>query len=369
MNPKKIITVIGARPQFIKASAVSAILRESERLREVVVHTGQHFDTNMSDVFFSELGMEPPAYQCAIHGGSHGDMTGRMLVEIEKLLLSEKPDAVLVYGDTNSTLAGALAAVKLHIPVAHVEAGLRSSNLKSPEEVNRMLTDRISRWLFTPNTGAGTHLLREGAAPGNIHQVGDVMFDVALHHGARVSDHDGLLGKLRRDHGVQPGRYCLATIHRAENTDHPARLATIVEALTNFAKDIKVVLPLHPRTRSVLEKAGHLQVLERSVVLVEPQAYLSMVQLEKYAAMIATDSGGVQKEAFFYRVPCVTLRDETEWSELLESGWNRLAPPVDTRSVLQALHASLGSKGEEVSPYGDGDASRRIVQQLLQDLN
>lgn len=368
MNPKKIMTVIGARPQFIKASAVSAILRQSDHLHEVVVHTGQHFDANMSEVFFSELDMEPPAYQCAVHGGNHGEMTGRMLIEIEKLLLSEKPDAVLVYGDTNSTLAGALAAVKLHVPVAHVEAGLRSFNLRSPEEVNRMLTDRISRWLFTPTNAAGTHLLHEGAAPETIHQVGDVMFDVALHYGARVNDRDGLLGTLRKERGVQAGAYCLATIHRAENTDDPARLATIVEALTNFAKDINVVLPLHPRTRTALARAGKLEALERAVVLVEPQAYLSMVQLEKYAAIIATDSGGVQKEAFFYGVPCVTLRDETEWSELIESGWNRLAPPVDTLSVLHCLHASLGSKGKEVSPYGAGDAAGRIVQQLLQDM-
>lgn len=368
MNPKKIMTVIGARPQFIKASAVSAILRQSGRLHEVVVHTGQHFDANMSEVFFSELDMEPPAYQCAVHGGNHGEMTGRMLIEIEHLLLSEKPDAVLVYGDTNSTLAGALAAVKLHIPVAHVEAGLRSFNLRSPEEINRMLTDRISRWLFTPNMAAGTHLLHEGAAPATIHQVGDVMFDVALHHGARVDDRDGVLGTLRKERGVQAGAYCLATIHRAENTDDPARLATIVDALTNFAKDIHVVLPLHPRTRSALARAGKLAALERAVVLLEPQAYLSMVQLEKYAALIATDSGGVQKEAFFYRVPCVTLRDETEWGELIEAGWNRLAPPVDTLSVLHCLHASLASRGQDISPYGAGDAASRIVQQLLHDM-
>lgn len=368
MNPKKIVTVIGARPQFIKASAVSAVLRESDYLREVVVHTGQHFDRNMSDVFFSELGMEPPAYQCAIHGGQHGDMTGRMLIDIEKLLLTEQPDAVLVYGDTNSTLAGALAAVKLHIPVAHVEAGLRSFNMRSPEEVNRILTDRISRWLFTPTEGAGKHLVAEGAAPDTIDQVGDVMFDVALRHGARVSDDGGVLGKLRDAHGVRPGAYCLATIHRAENTDHPTRLATIVEALTQFAKDIKVVLPLHPRTRSALASQGKLEALERALVLVEPQSYLAMVQLEKYAAIIATDSGGVQKESFFYGIPCVTLRDETEWSELVESGWNRLAPPIDTLSVLHSLNASLGSTGQAVSPYGAGDAAQRIVERLIGDL-
>jgi UDP-GlcNAc3NAcA epimerase len=369
MNPKKIVTVIGARPQFIKASAVSALLADNAHLREVVVHTGQHFDANMSDVFFAELGMAPPAYQCAIHGGSHGEMTGAMLAEIEKVLLAERPDAVLVYGDTNSTLAGCLAAVKLHIPVAHVEAGLRSFNMRSPEEVNRTLTDRVSRWLFTPNAGAGSHLLREGAPPERIHQVGDVMYDVALRHGARVSPDSGVLGGLGESHGIHPGAYCLATIHRAENTDDPDRLATIVEALTAFARDVPVVLPLHPRTRGVLAKAGRLEALERAVVLVEPQGYLAMVQLEKYAALIATDSGGVQKEAFFYRVPCVTLRNETEWTELVEAGWNRLAPPLDAAVVLASLRASLGSIGQDIAPYGAGDAARRIVRQLSSDLN
>jgi len=368
MEPKKIVTVIGARPQFIKASAVSTLLADSGLLREVLVHTGQHFDSNMSDVFFAELGMAPPAYHCAIHGGHHGAMTGAMLAETEKILLEEKPDAVLVYGDTNSTLAGCLAAVKLHIPVAHVEAGLRSFNMRSPEEVNRMLTDRVSRWLFTPTEDADAHLRREGTPSGQVHRVGDVMFDVALRHGARVHPGDGLLGRLRPTRGIRPGEYCLATIHRAENTDDPARLATIVEALARLARDVPVVLPLHPRTRAVLAAQGRLAALEQALVLVEPQGYLAMVQLEKYAALIATDSGGVQKEAFFYRVPCVTLRDETEWRELVEAGWNRLAPPVDAAQVLAAFQASLGSIGQDIAPYGDGDAADRIVRQLAQDL-
>lgn len=369
MIPKKILTVIGARPQFIKASAVSACLAASDYLREVVVHTGQHFDANMSDVFFAELGMRKPAYHFDIHGGDHGEMTGRMLIDIEKVLLAEKPDAVLVYGDTNSTLAGTLAAVKLHIPVAHVEAGLRSFNMAMPEEVNRILTDRVSRWLFTPTDAAGAHLLREGADGRSIHPVGDVMFDVALHHGARVSAHGGMLGKLGARHGVLPGAYCLATVHRAESTDHPARLAAIVDALTAFARQIPVVCPLHPRTRAALARQGKLEALANAVVLVEPLGYLDMVQLEKHAALIATDSGGVQKEAFFYRVPCVTLRDETEWGELVDAGWNRVAPPVDAASVLESLRASLGSAGAEVAPYGTGDAASRIVQRLSRDLN
>jgi UDP-GlcNAc3NAcA epimerase len=368
MNPKKILTVIGARPQLIKASAVSACLAASARLTEIVVHTGQHYDANMSDVFFADLGMEQPAYHCDIHGGDHGQMTGRMLIEIEKVLLAEKPDAVLVYGDTNSTLAGALAAIKQHIPVAHVEAGMRSFNMASPEEINRLLTDRITQWLFTPTDGAAAALLREGADAGKIHPVGDVMYDVALHHGGRVGKHGRMLGRLAAGRGVRPGEYCLATIHRAENTDYPDRLATIVEGLMAFTKDIPVVWPLHPRTRGVLARHGKLDALARAVILVEPLGYLDMVQMEKYAALIATDSGGVQKEAFFHRVPCVTLRDETEWNELVESGWNRVAPPLDAASVLADLRASLGTTGRAIAPYGSGDAARRIVQRLAADL-
>jgi UDP-GlcNAc3NAcA epimerase len=292
-----------------------------------------------------------------------------MLTAIEQVLWTEKPDAVMVYGDTNSTLAGALAAIKLHIPVAHVEAGMRSFNMTSPEEINRLLTDRVARWLFTPNEEAGAHLLREGAAPDNIDMVGDVMYDVALHHGARVGQQGGMLGRLGAERGVRPGQYCLATIHRAENTDHPDRLATIVDALCAFAASIPVVWPLHPRTRGVLASQGKLEALAHAVVLVEPLGYLDMVQMEKHAALIATDSGGVQKEAFFHRVPCVTLRDETEWNELVKAGWNRVTPPVDADSVLAALRASLGNVGKEVAPYGAGDAASRIAQRLATDLN
>lgn len=366
---KKILTILGARPQFIKASAVSSAVATSGELREVVVHTGQHFDANMSDVFFTELGMEKSVYHLDIHGGSHGEMTGRMLIEIEKVLLSEKPDAVLVYGDTNSTLAGALAAVKLHIPVAHVEAGLRSFNMAMPEEVNRILTDRVSQWLFTPTEAAVEHLLREGVATSKIVPVGDVMFDVALQHGARVGAQSGILGKLSAQFDLKPGKYCLATIHRAENTDQPDRLAAIVDAFARFSRDTPVVWPLHPRTRGVLAKQRKLAALAEQVILIDPVGYLDMVQLEKHAALIATDSGGVQKEAFFYRVPCVTLRDETEWVELVEAGWNRLAPPVDAAAILFALRIGLGSIGEEVTPYGAGDAAKRIVQRLWSDLN
>ncbi len=360
----KVVTVLGARPQFIKASAVSRAIAQSKAVEEVVVHTGQHFDTNMSDVFFAELGIAQPAYNLEIHGGTHGAMTGRMLVEVERVLLAEQPDAVLVYGDTNSTLAGALAAVKLHVPVAHVEAGLRSFDMSMPEEVNRVLTDRVARWLFTPTEAAERNLVREGAAPSQIIGVGDVMYDVALHHGARVSSENGLLATL----GLKPNRYVLATIHRAENTDDRERLLSIVDALEATTEDLPVLWPVHPRTRAALQDAGRLEPLARRVTLIEPVGYLSMVQLERFAGVIATDSGGVQKEAFFHRVPCVTLRDQTEWVELVDAGWNRLAPPTDASSVRASIRSALGSRGREVVLYGQGDAATRIVKHLAASL-
>lgn len=357
---KKIVTVLGARPQFIKASVVSHAITQQPGLNEVLVHTGQHFDANMSDVFFDELGMNKPDYFLDIHGGGHGVMTGRMLAEVEQVLLKEKPDMVLVYGDTNSTLAGALAAAKLQIPVAHVEAGLRSFNMAMPEEINRMLTDRISRWLFTPTQAAEQHLKREGFTAANIYPVGDVMCDVALHHGQRVNADTGLMARL----GLHTKSYVLATVHRAENTDDAKRLGVIVDALVATAKQLPVVWPLHPRTRAVLQQVGKFEGLASAVHLIEPLGYLDMVQLEKFAALIATDSGGVQKEAFFHQVPCVTLRDETEWVELVEAGWNRLAPPIDTATIKKAISEALGSSGEKVFPYGQGDAAMKIVNEL-----
>jgi len=357
----KIVTVLGARPQFVKASAVSYAVAQESSLCEVVVHTGQHFDPNMSDVFFSELGMADPAYHLGIHSGTHGEMTGRMLTEVERVLLDEKPDVVLVYGDTNSTLAGALAAVKLHIPVAHVEAGLRSFNLAMPEEVNRILTDRISKWLFAPTKMAAEHLEREGVEPDRIILVGDVMLDVALHHGEKVSEKGRVLQYL----SLSPGSYMLVTIHRAENTDNPEKLVIIANALEEAARDSIVVWPMHPRTRAALERLGTLDALAECVNVIEPVGFLDMVQLEKYAALIVTDSGGVQKEAFFYQIPCVTVRSETEWVELIDAGWNRLAPATDTQSLQQAILGAMGTQGDDdTEPYGAGDAARRIVLHL-----
>lgn len=362
---KKIVTVLGARPQFIKASVVSHAMRAGGQLHEVLVHTGQHFDANMSDVFFAELGINKPDYFLDIHGCSHGAMTGRMLEALEMLLVDEKPQAVLVYGDTNSTLAGALAAAKLHIPVAHVEAGLRSFNMTMPEEVNRIVTDHVSRWLFTPTATASAHLQREGLAPQQIQEVGDVMYDVALHHGARVGRDGRALAQL----GLTPGSYVLATVHRAENTDHPERLLAIVDGFSAVAAQMPVVWPLHPRTRGVLQRIGRLDTLPPTVRLIDPVGYLDMVQLEKHAAVIATDSGGVQKEAFFYKVPCVTLRDETEWVELVEAGWNLLTPPLSSADIVDALTKALRTYGKSVQPYGRGQAAQLIVERLTHDLS
>lgn len=358
---KKILTVLGARPQFIKASVVSHAIAATTCLKEVLVHTGQHFDANMSDVFFNELGMKKPDFFLDVHSGTHGAMTGRMLSEVEQVILAEKPDVVLVYGDTNSTLAGALAAAKLHIPVAHVEAGLRSFNMAMPEEVNRVLTDRISRWLFSPTDLAAQHLRREGFAPEQIISVGDVMYDVALFYGQRVRSDTGLMARL----GLLQQSYVLATIHRAENTDHPYRLAVIVDALVAISRHLPVVWPLHPRTRSALQKSGQFDTLAAHVRLIDPVGYLDMVQLEKFAAVIATDSGGVQKEAFFHQVPCVTLRDETEWVELVEAGWNRLAPPTSVDRIQDAVLAALECRGMAIEPYGAGNAAKKITAELV----
>jgi len=357
---KKIVTVLGARPQFIKASVVSKAIEQAGKLQEIVVHTGQHFDSNMSEVFFKELGINTPQYHLQISGGRHGEMTGRMLVAIEKVLMDEKPDAVIVYGDTNSTLAGALAAVKLGIPVAHVEAGLRSFNMAMPEEINRILTDRISRWLFTPTEAAACHLRREGVEDERILPVGDVMYDMALQHSPRVGADERLLKRLK----LRPKGYILATVHRAENTDDPHRLAVIVEALKQVAKSFPVIWPLHPRTQNAMERNGEPLTDCANLHVIEPVGYLDMVQLEKYAAVIATDSGGVQKEAFFYGVPCVTLRDETEWVELIEAGWNRLASLENSDRLVKDIFTAKGLLGNPKQLYGNGSASDKIVAAL-----
>lgn len=353
---KTIATIVGARPQFIKVAPVSKALAATGAVREVLIHTGQHHDAGMSDIFFDELGIAPPDHHLAIHGGGHGAMTGAMLQKLEPVLESLKPDRVLVYGDTNSTLAGALVAAKLHIPVAHVEAGLRSFNRAMPEEINRIVADQLSDILFASTQAAVDNLRREGFARERIVAVGDVMYDAALQVAQVASGRSGVLAEA----GVEPGRYVLATVHRAENTDDPARLANVVAALDTVAATLPVVLPLHPRTAGRMKAAG---LVFDKVRTIPPVGYLDMVALESAAALIATDSGGVQKEAFFYHVPCVTLRDETEWIELVELGWNRLASPA-APDLADIILRALGSKGTEATPYGDGTASRTIAEIL-----
>jgi len=355
----RVATIVGARPQFIKAAAVSRQLRAAPGCTEVLIHTGQHFDPEMSEIFFAELMIPPPDHNLGIGSGLHGAQTGRMLAAIEAALLEVRPELVLVYGDTNSTLAGALAAAKLHLPVAHVEAGLRSFNRRMPEEINRVVTDHLSEWLFAPTGVAVGNLVREGIDRGRIHQVGDVMYDVALHCAEAARGRGAILDRL----GLSPKTYVLATIHRAENTDDRTRLCAILEGLAAVAREQPVVLPLHPRTRARLAAGDVVARLPAACRVIEPVGYLDMVALEMNARLIATDSGGVQKEAFFYRVPCVTLRTETEWTELVELGWNLVVPPESAAAVAAGLRAGLARPaGREALPFGDGAAAQRIVQ-------
>lgn len=351
----KVVTIIGARPQFIKASVVSMAISESENIEEILIHTGQHFDENMSNIFFNQLGIPRPHYQLDINGGSHGEMTGKMLIEIEKILLQEKPDRVIVYGDTNSTLAGALAAAKLHIPVAHIEAGLRSFNMRMPEEINRILTDQMSDLLLCPTDSAMLNLTNEGFNKKEgvqCHQVGDVMQDSAL-----------LFAKSAK----QPSdvsltsNFVLATLHRAENTDNIERLSSIVKALNHIHENIMpVILPLHPRTQKILEKNQ----LILNVNIIEPVGYFEMLWLLQHCKLVLTDSGGVQKEAFFFSKPCITMRDQTEWIELIEIGANELVG-ANTDLIIQAVMNNQDNI--IIDPdnlYGGGKASQEIVKIL-----
>lgn len=356
----KVLTVVGARPQFIKAAAVSReFQRHPGKVEEVMIHTGQHYDANMSQVFFDELEIPAPRYNLDVSGGTHGSMTGRMLEGVEKVILDEKPDWLLIYGDTNSTLAGALAAAKLHVPVAHVEAGLRSFNMRMPEEINRIVSDRVSSLLFCPTDVAIENLAREGITRG-VHNVGDVMYDVALYYRERARSGSRILATL----GLQEKGFALATCHRAENTDDPLRLESILAALAKIASDLPVVLPLHPRTKKLISSYELERFLDKLLV-VEPLSFLDMVALEQAARLILTDSGGVQKEAFFYRVPCITMRDETEWVETVELGWNHLAGAscTDILRIYDGLATSKVAHGGE--PYGDGRAAGRILSHLL----
>jgi UDP-GlcNAc3NAcA epimerase len=356
---KTIYTVVGARPQLVKAAVVSAAIAKSDHLTEVIIHTGQHYDFALSGRFFQQLGLPDPAHNLNVGSGSHGEQTAQMLRGVEQLLLQGRPDCVLVYGDTNSTLAGALAAAKLHVPVAHVEAGLRSFNRRMPEEINRLVADHVADVLFAPTEVAMANLRAERLDDRAIHLVGDVMYDAALCFAPPPLEQTAILGRL----GLSPGGYVLATLHRAENTDDPERLRAVFDGLAGVASDFDVILPLHPRTRAALDRLAGTREPGPRLHLLPPVGYVEMLALEKNAAVIATDSGGVQKEAFFFRVPCVTLRDETEWTELIDLGWNRLAPPGDA-GIEATLRTAMGSTGQEGSPYGDGQAGTKIAELL-----
>ena len=359
----KLLTVVGARPQFIKAAAFSRVARR--RHTEILVHTGQHYDPQLSDVFFEELQLPRPDHHLGVGSGTHGRQTALMLERLEAVMQNESPDVVVVYGDTNSTLAGALAAAKLGLPVAHVEAGLRSFVRDMPEEINRIVTDHLATYLFAPTQNAVQNLLREGfvlsdqpqSLPGDVgrvHQPGDIMFDALILHAPIAAERSRLLRDLRLD----PGGFVLATVHRAANTDDPARLADIVDALAMLREP--VVLPLHPRTRAAL-MATDIEV-EPPVHVIEPVGYLDMLALEQAARMVITDSGGVQKEAYLLGVPCVTLREETEWVETLVAGWNVLAGADPERIVAAATRAR--PPGAPPRVFGDGCAAERMVAAL-----
>jgi UDP-GlcNAc3NAcA epimerase len=369
----KIVTVVGARPQFIKASAVSRTIAKFNRseilgtttpgqpdLTEVLVHTGQHYDDELSAIFFRELEIREPHYCLEVGSGSHGWQTAQMLLQLEQILMQESPDVVLVYGDTNSTLAGALAAAKMHIPVAHVEAGLRSFNRAMPEEINRVLTDHISDLLFCPSRVAQDNLARENITQG-VHVVGDVMYDAL----SFIAGHTGQAPDILAQLHLKPQAFLIATLHRAENTDNPERLANIISALEELSRDEPVVLPLHPRTLKCLNEFDITvgQSPNGNLKIIEPVGYITMVALEKSARMILTDSGGMQKEAYWLGIPCITLRDETEWVETVESGWNILAG-TNASQIIHRVRA-FQPPAHRIPLYGDGKTAERIIAALL----
>lgn len=349
----KIATVVGARPQFIKAAPVSRVLRQNHT--EILIHTGQHYDANMSDIFFEELHIPKPDYNLGIGSGRHGAQTGATLEKVEDVLIQEEPDALLVYGDTNSTLAGALAAAKLHIPVLHIEAGLRSFNRNMPEEINRVLTDHVSRLLFCPTDTAVKNLAQEGITEG-VYQIGDVMYDAFLYNKELAKKQSQVLDTL----DLGSSEYILCTIHRAENTDNLSRMREILTALSQVSKP--VILPLHPRTRKIIQEQGLDTLLSSSIRIIEPVGYLDMISLEVNASKLLTDSGGVQKEAYFAGVPCITMRDETEWVETVQVGWNRLTG-ADSQKILSAATEFTPPRNRP-EIFGDGASAEKFVEIL-----
>ena len=356
----KIASILGARPQFIKAATVSRVITRTPKFQEVLIHTGQHFDPNMSDIFFEGLGIPKPDHHLGIGGGSHGQNTGRMIEGVERVLEREKPDWVLVYGDTDSTLAGALAAVKLHIPIAHVEAGLRSFNRKMPEEINRILTDHAASLLFAPTTAAVENLEREGISGERVVAVGDVMYDATLFYKNRARPPSVMSS-------IEGEAFVVCTIHRAENTDSPVRLREIIVMLNDLSEQVSVVLPLHPRTLMALKRTMDCALNPR-IKVIQPVGFLEMVWMLDHCHMVITDSGGLQKEAYFHRKKCITLREETEWIETVQVGANQLCPPSEGLSALVLAEYANSAASEVMFSdsllYGDGTASEKIVKTL-----
>jgi UDP-GlcNAc3NAcA epimerase len=371
----KVVTIVGARPQFIKAAAVTRAIqtfkqryRSKKKIHEIFIHTGQHYDYMMDKIFFEELKIPKPNYYLGVGSGSHARQTATMLERIELVLQKEKPEVVMVYGDTNTTLAGALVAAKLHIPVAHVEAGLRSFNRAMPEEINRLLTDHISTFLFCPTEQAVRNLSREGIKDSKtivVKNVGDVMYDSVLYYSGIAEKKSTLLHNLgfyTPNSQLRTPNYYLATLHRAENTDNPKRLKSILGSLNEIGKDLPVILPLHPRTKKMMKVNQLFQETQR-IKLIDPVSYLDMLKLEKNAKAIFTDSGGVQKEAYWFKVPCFTLRDETEWVETVKSGWNILVKPGEKKMVEAVRHWKVRKRfSEQKGIFGDGKASERIIR-------
>ena len=347
----KVLTIAGTRPQLVKIGAVSRVLRES--FNEVLVNTGQHYDYKMAGVFFDELKIPKPDYDLGIGSDTHGRQTARMMIAVEEVVEKEKPDMILVYGDTNSTLAGATVAAKLHIPIIHIEAGLRSYNKRMPEEVNRILTDHISTMLFAPTDNAVKNLKSEGISEG-VYQVGDVMYDAVLYNIGLAEERYSI-----QDFGLIEKKYILGTIHRADNTDDSEKLKAILNAFA-VVEEI-VYLPLHPRTKKMIKESGYNDIIKNAgnIKVVEPISYLEMLFLEKNAKAIVTDSGGVQKEAYFAKVPCLTLRDQTEWIETIETGWNQLVDPLKENLTIKLSALRPGKPVNNL--YGDGHAAEKIV--------
>lgn len=359
-----IFTVIGCRPQFVKASALTRKFNEninsSMRVNETFIHTGQHYDYNMSEQFFEELEIPKPKYNCGISGGTHGENTGRMIEKIEKIIINKNIDYLLVYGDTDSTLAGAIAASKLRIPILHVEAGLRSYNKNQPEEINRVLTDHISEICFAPTENARDNLIREGISEKKIALVGDVMEDMKLFFSSQADKNI----KLKKKLSLEKKEYALVTIHRKENTQDSLILENILRALSSL--DINIIFPLHPSTENQIEKFKLTKYL-KNMEVIKPVGYIDMSTLEKFSKVIITDSGGVQKEAYFHKVPCVTIRKETEWIELIKSGWNKLANPENIESIQNAFNTQLkfNLNNKKVNYYGNGDSAQKILEFIL----